>query len=269
MEIRVPAICEPSSATTRDRCPAATKARSMCRRTCSAPPTGSLPTGAKGKATLSTVRLMCLGRAPRVPVLRIRTQASQQLAHPDFLDISVQNYYDCLVARPKEFDRDTALHEAVDLFCNHGYEGTSTDDLLQAMRISRQSLYDTFGDKRQLYLEALQQYVANSIADQIRALNSSTSVLTGLEAALLAFASKSGAPDAHGCMGIGATCEFGVSDGEEVALIAHADKTPQRCLERRIREGKASGEIRPERGRRAAPQFAKPTFAGIKIAARG
>ena len=210
-----------------------------------------------------------MGRAPRVPVLRIRTQASQQLAYPDFLDISVQNYYDCLVARPKEFDRDTALQEAVDLFCNHGYEGTSTDDLLQAMRISRQSLYDTFGDKRQLYLEALQQYVANSIAEQVRALNSTTSVLTGLEAALLAFASKSGTPEAPGCMGIGATCEFGVSDRDVTALIATADKTLQSSLERRIREGKTSGEISSEVNPRAAAQFIKATFAGIKIAARG
>ena len=184
------------------------------------------------------------------------------------LDISVRNYYDCPMARPKEFDRDTALQEAVNVFCNHGYEGTSTDDLLHAMRISRQSLYDTFGDKRQLYLEALQQYVANSIAEQIRALNSGTSVLPGLEAALLAFAAKSGAAESPGCMGIGATCEFGVSDPEVTALIATADRTLQSSLERRIREGKASGEVSPEVNPRAAAQFIKATFAGIKIAAR-
>jgi TetR/AcrR family transcriptional repressor of nem operon len=185
------------------------------------------------------------------------------------LDISVRNYYHCPMARPKEFDRDSALQEAVNVFCNHGYEGTSTDDLLHAMRISRQSLYDTFGDKRQLYLEALQQYVANSVAEQIRALNSGTSALTGLEAALLAFGSKAVSPEALGCMGIGAICEFGVSDREVAALIATADKTFQSSLERRIREGKASGEISAEVDPRAAAQFIKATFAGIKIAARG
>jgi TetR/AcrR family transcriptional repressor of nem operon len=173
------------------------------------------------------------------------------------------------MARPKEFDRDTALQEAVNVFCNHGYEGTSTDDLLQAMRISRQSLYDTFGDKRQLYLEALQQYVANSIAEQIRALNSGTSVLAGLEAALLAFASKSGTAEAPGCMGIGATCEFGVSDREVAALIGTADKALQSSLERRIREGQANGEISTEVSPQAGAQFIKATFVGIKVAGRG
>ena len=57
------------------------------------------------------------------------------------------------MARPKEFDRDSALQKAVDVFCDRGYDGTSTEELLRAMDISRQSLYDTFGDKRQLYLD--------------------------------------------------------------------------------------------------------------------
>jgi hypothetical protein len=47
------------------------------------------------------------------------------------------------MARPKEFERDTALDDAIAIFCDHGYEGTSTDALLGKMGISRQSLYDT------------------------------------------------------------------------------------------------------------------------------
>jgi len=173
------------------------------------------------------------------------------------------------VARPKEFDRDAALQAAVNVFCDRGFEGTSTEDLLHAMCISRQSLYDTFGDKRQLYLESLQQYVATSIAEQIRALNSEATVLAGLEAALLAFASKSGKSGTPGCMGIGATCEFGMSDPDVTALIATADKALQASLERRIADGKSSGEISPEVDPRAAAHFIKATFAGIKLAARG
>jgi AcrR family transcriptional regulator len=52
------------------------------------------------------------------------------------------------MARHKEFDRDLALGAAINVFSEHGYEGTSTDQLLTAMKISRQSMYDTFGDKR-------------------------------------------------------------------------------------------------------------------------
>ena len=44
------------------------------------------------------------------------------------------------------------------VFWEHGYEATSTDDLLREMGIGRQSMYDAFGDKHRLYLEALQLY---------------------------------------------------------------------------------------------------------------
>ena len=173
------------------------------------------------------------------------------------------------MARPREFDRDTALQKAVDVFCDHGYDGTSTEELLRAMDISRQSLYDTFGDKRQLYLQALQQYVADSVGEQIRALNSSPSSLKGVEAALQSFVAKVSGAEAPGCLGIGATCEFGVSDREVSALIGTADKTLQSSLERRINEGKDAGEIGTDIDARAAAQFIKATFAGIKVAARG
>jgi AcrR family transcriptional regulator len=173
------------------------------------------------------------------------------------------------MARPKEFDRDTALQKAVAIFCDHGYDATSTDELLRGMRISRQSLYDTFGDKRQLYLEALQQYVADSVGEQIRALNSNPSALKGIETALQAFASNAANSSAPGCMGIGATCEFGVSDREVTTLIATADKALQSALERRISEGKAAGEIGTDIDVRAAAQFIKATLSGIKVAARG
>jgi AcrR family transcriptional regulator len=173
------------------------------------------------------------------------------------------------MARPKEFERETALQEAIGVFCDHGYEGTSTEALLRAMGISRQSMYDTFGDKRRLYLAALQSYVADSVAHQIRTLNTTSSPLKGLEAALHALASKAAAEAAPGCMGIGAICEFGRSDQEVAALSDTAGKTLLSALERRVAEGKAAGEIGAAVETRAAAQFLAATFTGIRVAARG
>jgi TetR/AcrR family transcriptional regulator, transcriptional repressor for nem operon len=62
------------------------------------------------------------------------------------------------MSRPKEFDRAEALAAARVLFWKKGYEATTTDDLRHAMNIGRQSLYDSFGGKRPLYLEVLQRY---------------------------------------------------------------------------------------------------------------
>ena len=63
------------------------------------------------------------------------------------------------MARPKEFDREAALDEAMDLFWTHGYEPTSMSDLQRSMGIGRQSLYDTFGGKREIFRESLDRYL--------------------------------------------------------------------------------------------------------------
>ena len=62
------------------------------------------------------------------------------------------------MARHKEFDRDEALHRAMEVFWSRGYEAASIQELIKHMGINRQSLYDTFGDKHALYLQALDRY---------------------------------------------------------------------------------------------------------------
>ena len=49
------------------------------------------------------------------------------------------------MARPKEFDQERALHRAISIFSQKGFAATSTDDLMRAMDLGRQSMYDTFG----------------------------------------------------------------------------------------------------------------------------
>src|SRR4029077_11955803 len=60
--------------------------------------------------------------------------------------------------RPRSFDRGRALERAMHVFWRQGYEATSVSDLTRAMHINPPSLYAAFGDKEQLYLEALARY---------------------------------------------------------------------------------------------------------------
>jgi len=60
--------------------------------------------------------------------------------------------------RQKEFDPEVALTRAMELFWHRGYEATTLRDLLVHMTLSRQSLYDTFGDKHTLFIRALERY---------------------------------------------------------------------------------------------------------------
>jgi AcrR family transcriptional regulator len=63
-----------------------------------------------------------------------------------------------LAGRPREFDRTEALEKAMLLFWERGYEGTSVGDLSEALGIGKPSLYAAFGNKEDLFLEALQRY---------------------------------------------------------------------------------------------------------------
>ena len=65
------------------------------------------------------------------------------------------------MARTKDFDEDEVLTKAMNLFWLNGYNGTSMQDLVDGLGISRSSLYDTFGDKRSLFLKTLENYKKN------------------------------------------------------------------------------------------------------------
>ena len=67
------------------------------------------------------------------------------------------------MARPKEFDQERALRRAISMFSQKGFAATSTEELMRAMEVGRQSMYDTFGDKRALFLKALEVYVSESV----------------------------------------------------------------------------------------------------------
>jgi len=172
------------------------------------------------------------------------------------------------MARHKEFDRDEALQKAIGVFCEKGYAAASTDELMRAMRISRQSMYDTFGDKRQLYLEAFRRYVAESINEQIGYLEKSSSPLAGIEKMLLAFAKRIELDGIVGCMGVNAICEFGRSDPEVTSLGDAESIRLTSALEQALRLAKRRKEISKLLKESAGAQFLRATLSGMKVAAK-
>ncbi|MDU1808300.1 MAG: TetR/AcrR family transcriptional regulator, partial [Bradyrhizobium sp.] len=64
------------------------------------------------------------------------------------------------IGRPRTFDRDTALDQAMEVFWRHGYEGATIAQLTEAMGINPPSLYAAFGSKEALLKAALDRYTA-------------------------------------------------------------------------------------------------------------
>jgi TetR/AcrR family transcriptional repressor of nem operon len=172
------------------------------------------------------------------------------------------------MARTKEFDREHVLRKAIPLFADKGYAGTSTEVLLRAMGISRQSMYDTFGDKRKLYLEALQYYALQKISGQIRAVNTGESPIRRLESVLKHVVTQAVQDTVPKCLGVSAICEFGNADEEIRRINDMASRTLITALEQCVAEAQAAGQIGKDIDARDAAQFILSNFVGILLAAR-
>ena len=90
--------------------------------------------------------------------------------------------------KPLSFDRDQALERAMEFFWNHGYEASGMTDLLEHMGIGRQSLYDTFGDKHSLFVEAIKHYNQRMTHELVSQLNGDGSPLERIRKAVTSIA---------------------------------------------------------------------------------
>jgi len=68
------------------------------------------------------------------------------------------------MGRPRGFDEDQVVREAVALFSRRSYDGTSVDDMVTHLGVHRGSMYKTFGNKRGLYLAALRRHIDHDVA---------------------------------------------------------------------------------------------------------
>ena len=172
------------------------------------------------------------------------------------------------MARPRQFDRDQALLQAIRVFCDKGFAAASTEELMTAMNLSRQSMYNAFGDKRQLYMHAMEQYQANSISDLIWRLSKDATPLASLRNTLLSFATREQREGTAGCMGVNAVCEFGLSDEQLNQFYASAGKTLRAAFERTLREAQEQEQIAPQTDLNAACDFLLSTLNGLKVSAK-
>src|ERR1700738_675488 len=75
--------------------------------------------------------------------------------------------------RPQSFDRQAVVEEAMKLFWERGYEGTSFADLIATMGVSASTFYNSFGSKEQLFVEAVQHYMTGPGGERVTTILSS------------------------------------------------------------------------------------------------
>jgi AcrR family transcriptional regulator len=172
------------------------------------------------------------------------------------------------MARPKEFDEDGALRKAIRLFSQQGFAATSTEDLMRAMDVGRQSMYDTFGDKRALFLRALEMYVTESVHAVRAELEKPASALSAIQNALMTFAERDDLSSEEGCMGLNAISEFGQRDSEVTRITRKAAQVQRQALMLTLNRAKTEGELDADADLESMADFFESTLAGIRMAAK-
>ena len=169
------------------------------------------------------------------------------------------------MARPREFDADTALDGAIGVFREHGFEGSSAEMLVGAMGIGRQSLYDTFGDKWQLYRSALRRYGAAECASHCEALRSGVRGIDGIAAMLRRVVETADQP----CLGVGSICEFGVSRPDLAEVHASLSKPLREAIAARVRDAQREGDVASDLDPETVSEFLIGNIASIRVVGRG
>lgn len=151
------------------------------------------------------------------------------------------------MARPKSFDDDAVLDRALQLFRERGFEGTSMSDLEAHLGLGRQSLYNTFGDKRALYLKALDLYQRQATDGMVAMLEAPDAGLDALERWLAANAATVTAPGAPaGCFTVNSIIER-PDDAPTAARCTRGRECLTAAVRAALFRAQAKGEIAAER----------------------
>jgi TetR/AcrR family transcriptional regulator, transcriptional repressor for nem operon len=172
------------------------------------------------------------------------------------------------MARTKEFDPQKALETAMQTFWRLGYERTSLDVLMQEMGIARQSLYDTFGDKRALYLQALAQYRDHDHARLRLLFAPGQRIKEGFAAILLGISHETQEEHQRGCLLLSANMERETKDKEIAQFLLDNQLKTEAIFTEALRRGQASGEVSSKHGPAALARFFVAAIQGLRAMAK-
>ncbi|PFH11018.1 AcrR family transcriptional regulator [Collimonas sp. PA-H2] len=146
--------------------------------------------------------------------------------------------------RPREFDIDTVLDRAIDVFRQRGYHATSINDLVEGMGLTRGSVYKAFTDKRSIFFAAYERYAATRALATQQALGRADSGRAKIRALFESYVLLSSDENGiKGCLVVAAATELSVVDSEMAERITGAFDRNRQLLKSLIRDGKRDGSL--------------------------
>lgn len=173
------------------------------------------------------------------------------------------------MARPRTFDDTTVLDAALSCFWARGYEATSVRDLIEAMGISGPSLYNAFGDKRQLYAEALEHYCRTRTHPLLERIEQQHEGVAAVVAFFAEIVERSLADrERKGCFLVNSALEIAPHDKMMSKVVsAHLDAV-RGFLRRQLQSAHASGEADLAADPSGSADHLLAVLLGLRILAR-
>ncbi|MBO9129002.1 TetR/AcrR family transcriptional regulator [Bacillus sp. 165] len=168
--------------------------------------------------------------------------------------------------RNKEFDEKVVLRKAVKLFWKQGYEKTSMQDLVDYMGIHRRSIYDTFGDKRSLFLASLTYYQTSVIETFNGIISNSTTVKKAIRD-IFNYVIQSAELDVYptGCLSVNSAVELSLLDQDIKHIVTKMFKDTEVMFEQMLEEGRKKGELNEELNPQITAQFLHNNLVGLRV----
>jgi TetR/AcrR family transcriptional repressor of nem operon len=168
--------------------------------------------------------------------------------------------------RTKAFDEKQILDKATDLFWLQGYGATPPQDILDDTGLSRSSLYDTYGDKRSLFLQSLRRYRDRETAAAIRYLDEAEDATLALHRMFKkAYQVVVKVRRQKGCLMINSIHEFVPHDPEVAAIVLENRQALEDAYTRAVRRGQQQGGISTGHQPRALARYLLNSLWGLTV----
>ncbi len=172
------------------------------------------------------------------------------------------------MSRAKEFDEAEVLDQAIELFRVRGFQATSFADLTSELGVSRQSLYDTYGDKQTLFHAALERYRQRFLDFLHRLMETPGPIRPLLDQLFQGAVSGSCSSGNPGCLMVNSMVEMAPQDDAIRALsLAHA-RDMERIFTTRLIIAQRNGDLSPTKDPVALARYLHHTLLGLSVAAR-
>jgi len=165
------------------------------------------------------------------------------------------------MARNVEFNEEDAIQKAMEVFWKKGYSGASMRDLTDAMHINSSSLYNTIGDKRQLFVRCIRSYTQGRMQE---ALTRSAQFKSPLEAIIhyingsvntILYSNNS-------CLAIKTTFELAATDPDVQAILREDSDFSHQFLLNLIKKAIEQKELNSDTDPEALTDYIVNVFTG-------